>query len=161
MAFRINDLIISIVEGGDSDSDDAARCPKRSCLFCSGTPEMGQPECAEIFFTTECRITKLPPEICRALLLPSEYLLAADAPTSMQDLLARLKAQLKEAIAKIENEEAIVIERLAPKTIGEIEKLEGRLSKALVTIRDRKERLSRRSQPKKAPQKHKTSRKRK
>lgn len=62
-------------------------------------------------------------------------------PAAMVEQLAAMKAQLREAIAQIENQEKVVGELAQPQSIAEIEELEAKLKGALNELEHRKSEL--------------------
>lgn len=62
-------------------------------------------------------------------------------PAAMVEQLAAMKAQLREAIAQIENQEKVVDELAQPQSIAEIEELQAKLKDALNELEHRKSEL--------------------
>lgn len=62
-------------------------------------------------------------------------------PAALVEQLAAMKAQLREAIAQIENQEKVVSELAQPQSIAEIEELQSKLKEALDELEHRKSEL--------------------
>jgi hypothetical protein len=62
-------------------------------------------------------------------------------PAAMVEHLAAMKAQLREAIAQIENHEKVVSELAQPQSVSEIEELQAKLKEAHDELEHRKSEL--------------------
>lgn len=130
MAFRVKDLLINIAPapglepgtGAIGDCTVTMQDCTGTLLNCTGTPQA---------FT---------PWLSRFCCFFSLFRGVAD-PVYAVEQLAVLKAQLKVAIADIENREKLVEESLEPKTTAQIEELEAKLEEALTELRRRKAEL--------------------
>jgi hypothetical protein len=142
MAFRIKDLIISIVPPEGSDP--------------GGVPPVGRCPCGCDYgycsFHTYClgetvpTVYRVPCSCCHPSPSPPTATCKHQTrkPCGTADaieLLALLKAQLKEALKEIEDQEKALNESLRPQTVAEVNQLESDLRDALAELDKRRSEL--------------------
>jgi len=133
MAFRIDDLVINVAPDGTDGPGDQL-----------------QPFCDTLFFSKcGCSGTPTPyllsPILCLVGLFSA--ISGAECPEASREQLARLKSQLREALAEIERQEQTATKSSEPQTLEELELCEVKVARVLKTLRARKREME--SRPKK------------
>ena len=170
MAFKVKDLMINIAPGEDTGPGQWTHnmCPPpcgctvphscRPTLLCEWSDtnhrhptnlyrwQQFNPYCGETYFcewsTTPLTITHLTPTLCPGATVAGPVGVPPGGdPAMAAEQLAMLKMQLKQALAEIESQEKTLNESLEPKTVAEVEILQGKLKDALVWLEARKKAL--------------------
>jgi len=125
MAYKVKDLMINLAAGrirggGGTWQTYSAECGTTPTRYIAGTA------------TSLCGVSGIA---------------CGEDPVVVSQQLAILKAQLKQALAEVENEERIVNEVLEPKTVAQVEELQNELRKALKDLDSRKAKLEKQKKP--------------
>lgn len=166
MAFKLKDLMISLVPGGEracptaSAPADARFCPTASAgrmqvqvVFCPtvSAPVLVMPATPYQFCPTAsagfCPTASAGFQFCptASAEMGAEACPTASAPAesvaSGAEGLSALKQQLQQALAEVEEQEKAMAEPGLPQTVAEAEELEKKLREALEELRQHKEKL--------------------
>ena len=148
MAFRVKDLMISVVPAKKAGSEPG-------CGFGGETMLCGLESATAHTHPTTFMLAWSPWFVCGALhstTFPpisqtcchchtSPVSISPDNPVSAAEQLAALRAQLTKAVAEIEAQEKLLAEQSQPQTLEEIEDLQVKLKEAQAELEKRKAQL--------------------
>jgi len=148
MAFRVKDLMISVLPG---EGEDLPGLLSRFPCHCGHTLQVctpplscvGSAPCPDPHsFSDTVQGLFVSPYCCPMMTAvgPVGLPFGGD-PAAVAQQLAALKSQLREAIAQIEKQEKLVSESAQPQSVAEIEQLQGKLKEALDELERRKSEL--------------------
>ena len=138
MAFRVRDLVISVLPEQGGEGLQPFDCPGIS--NCYPFSSCGRTNAC---YPVSCRIVSCIGSRCGGCTLDISRLPGFEQGVSAEDL-AALKAQLKQALSEVERAEQVLADSMRPRTIDEIETLEDKLEAALSELKRHKEQLQER-----------------